>query len=181
MRKQMIEYLPPILRRVYEFQLLSEAEQAEVDRYDTATKAVLNNQFIADAEESGIERYESILGILPKATETLEERRFRVLSIINEQLPFTMARLHQHLATLCGEGGYSLLLDAGAYTLSVLVELVSKNNYTDVLKLLGRVLPANLIVEYATQPAGIASTFSGAMPVGMELEITAEVKIYGMG
>lgn len=180
MRKQMIEYLPPILRRVYEFQLLSEAEQAEVDQYTAAMQTVLNNQFIADAEESGIERYESILGILPKATETLEERRFRVLSIINEQLPFTMVRLHQHLTTLCGEGGFSLLLDAGAYTLTVLVSLVSRSNYNEVLALLGRIVPANMIIEYATQSAGSATTFSGVEHVGMELEITAEVNVYGM-
>lgn len=145
MRKKLNEYLPSILLKTYEFPLLCDTEQREFDRLNTAVDEVLDAQFVSTAGERGIERYEQIFSIVPQDTDTLDERRFRVLAKINAQLPFSIRRLRQQLATLCGENGYRMEIDGGRYTLTVKVALTAKRNQQAVEELLADILPANMV------------------------------------
>lgn len=145
MRKKLNEYLPSILLKTYEFPLLCDTEQREFDRLNTAVDEVLDAQFVSTAGERGIERYEQIFSIVPQDTDTLDERRFRVLAKINAQLPFSIRRLRQQLATLCGENGYRMEIDGGRYTLTVKVALTAKRNQQAVEELLADIVPANMV------------------------------------
>ena len=145
MRKKLNEYLPSILLKTYEFPLLCDTEQREFDRLNTAVDEVLDAQFVSTAGERGIERYEQIFSIVPQDTDTLDERRFRVLAKINAQLPFSIRRLRQQLATLCGEDGYRMEIDGGRYTLTVKVALTAKRNQQAVEELLANIVPANMV------------------------------------
>ena len=88
MRKKLQDYLPPILLKTYEFPLLCETEQPEIDRLHDAADAVLDAQFISTAGEYAISRYEKIFGVVPQDTDTLDERRFKVLTRINTSCRF---------------------------------------------------------------------------------------------
>ncbi len=145
MRKKLQDYLPPILLKTYEFPLLCDTEQPEIDRLHDAADAVLDAQFISTAGETAIARYEKIFGITPMDTDTLAERRFKVLAKINAQLPFSVRRLRQQLETLCGADGYKLELDGGRYTLTVKVALTAKRNQQAVEELLADIVPANMV------------------------------------
>lgn len=145
MRKKLQDYLPPILLKTYEFPLLCETEQPEIDRLHDAADAVLDAQFLSTAGEYAIQRYEKIFGVVPQDTDTLDERRFKVLTRINTQLPFSVRRLRQQLATLCGENGYKLEVGGGKYTLSVKVALTAKRNQQAVEGLLADIVPANMV------------------------------------
>lgn len=145
MRKQLQDYLPPILLKTYEFPLLCDTEQPEFDRLNAAADDVLDAQFLSTAGERGIARYEKIFGITPMDTDTLDERRFKVLTKINTQLPFSVRRLRQQLATLCGDDGYKLEVNGGKYTLSVKVALTAKRNQQAVEELLADIVPANMV------------------------------------
>ena len=145
MRKKLQDYLPPVLLKTYEFPLLCKTEQREFDRLNTAVDEVLDAQFVSTAGERGLERYEQIFSIVPQDTDTLDERRFRVLAKINAQLPFSIRRLRQQLATLCGEDGYKLEVSGGKYTLSVKVALTAKRNQQAVEELLADIVPANMV------------------------------------
>lgn len=145
MRKKLQDYLPPILLKTYEFPLLCETEQPEIDRLHDAADAVLDAQFISTAGEYAISRYEKIFGVVPQDTDTLDERRFKVLTRINTQLPFSVRRLRQQLATLCGEDGYKLEVGGGKYTLTVKVALTAKRNQQAVEELLADIVPANMV------------------------------------
>lgn len=145
MRKKLQDYLPPILLKTYECPLLCDTEQPEIDRLRDATDAVLDAQFISTAGETAIARYEKIFGITPMDTDTLDERRFRVLAKINAQLPFSVRRLRQQLETLCGTDGYKLELDGDRYTLTVKVALTAKRNQQAVEELLADIVPANMV------------------------------------
>ena len=145
MRKKLQDYLPPVLLKTYEFPLLCDTEQPEIDRLNAAADAVLDAQFVSTAGERGVARYEKIFGITPMDTDTLDERRFRVLAKINAQLPFSVRRLRQQLATLCGDDGYKLELDGGKYTLTVKVALTAKRNQQAVEELLADIVPANMV------------------------------------
>lgn len=145
MRKKLQDYLPPILLKTYEFPLLCETEQPEIDRLHDAADAVLDAQFLSTAGEYAIQRYEKIFGVVPQDTDTLDERRFKVFAKINAQLPFSVRRLRQQLATLCGENGYKLEVGGGKYTLTVKVALTAKRNQQAVEELLADIVPANMI------------------------------------
>ena len=144
MRKKLQDYLPPILLKTYEFPLLCETEQPEIDRLHDAADAVLDAQFLSTAGEYAIQRYEKIFGVVPQDTDTLDERRFKVLTKINAQLPFSVRRLRQQLATLCGADGYKLELDGGKYTLTVKVALTAKRNQQAVEELRADIVPAKM-------------------------------------
>ena len=145
MRKKLQDYLPPILLKTYEFPLLCETEQLEIDRLHDAADAVLDAQFLSTAREYAIQRSEKIFGVVPQDTDTLDERRFKVLTRINTQLPFSVRRLRQQLATLCGEDGYKLELNGDRYTLTVKVALTAKRNQQAVEELLADIVPANMV------------------------------------
>lgn len=145
MRKKLQDYLPPILLKTYEFPLLCDTEQPEIDRLHDAADAVLDAQFLSTAGEYAIQRYEKIFGITPMDTDTLAERRFKVLTRINTQLPFSVRRLRQQLATLCGADGYRMEIDGGKYTLTVKVALTAKRNQQAVEELLADIVPANMV------------------------------------
>ena len=145
MRKKLQDYLPPILLKTYEFPLLCDTEQPEIDCLRDAADAVLDAQFISTAGGTAIARYEKIFGITPMDTDTLAERRFKVLAKINAQLPFSVRRLRQQLATLCGEDGYKLELNGDRYTLTVKVALTAKRNQQAVEELLADIVPANMV------------------------------------
>ncbi len=147
MRKLLISYLPDVLKDVLEFQIMMGTGQTAANRFNKAVDDLLNDQFIDTATETGISRYESILGIVPKDTYTLDERRFTIKAKINEQRPFTLRMLKKQLEILCGEGGYNVELKNDEYLLIVKIELIAKNSFNDVIDMIGRVIPANMLTE----------------------------------
>lgn len=145
MERKLINYLPNVVRGFTEFQGITEGEQPELEAIWDATDSVLNNQFISTAGNLGLSRWESILDITPKGTDTLDDRRFRILTRINEELPYTLSQLRVILETLCGEGNYSAEVE-GTYHLLVKIGIAAKNNFNDVESLLDRVVPLNMAV-----------------------------------
>lgn len=146
MDRKLIDYLPFVVREYAEFQGIAGSEQPEFERAWDSSDDLLDNQFISTAGNMGLSRWEAILEITPKGTDTLEDRRFRILTRINEELPYTLPQLRNILETLCGEGNYSADVEEGTYQLLVKIGLAAKNNFNDVEALLDRVVPQNLIV-----------------------------------
>ena len=134
--RKLIDYLPAYMREYEEIATLTDAEQPEVDKLWTATENALADQFIVDATEYGISRWETILKVLPKATDTLDERKFRIITLLNQQLPYTVRSMEQMLIQLCGADGYSVELNANDYHLKVKIALGNHSNYGEVEKML---------------------------------------------
>lgn len=143
----LIEYVPPILAETKEFQAICAAENAEIERLRTAYLNLFADQFIQTATENGIARLEKIMGIVPKGTDTLEIRRFRLLARKQEKLPYTKWTLPEQLAALCGDDGYSLNIDHASRKIAVRVALTVKGMYDAVELLLLKQRPANMIVD----------------------------------
>lgn len=146
MDRKLINYLPYIVRDYAEFQGITGAEQPEFENAWAAVDDLLDNQFINTAGNLSLSRWEKILGITPKGTDTLDDRRFRVLTRLNEELPYTLPQLRVILGTLCGAGSYSAEVEEGTYQLVVKIGLAAKNNFSDVASLLDRVVPENMVV-----------------------------------
>lgn len=147
MDRRLIDYLPPVLKEYVEFQALMGAEQTEAEYLWNAADRAFQDFFLAELTENGIQRWESILQIIPYASDSLSERRTRIRAKLSEQLPFTLPMLHAQLQALCGPGNYVIALTPSIYLLEVKIALVSKSNFKDVEQLLEKMVPANIKVE----------------------------------
>lgn len=147
MDRLIIDYLPSVLKDVREIQAITDTEQLEINSLWDAVSNTMDDQFISTATENGVSRWEKILNIVPKGTDNLQDRKFRILTRLNARLPYTFERLNELLTTLCGVGEYTMTLQNTTYTLIVRVALTSKNNFDDVEKLLKSVCPANLVIN----------------------------------
>ena len=137
-------YLPEALKDVRELDAIMSAETGEIEDLWRACEDCMNDQFISEATKNGIERREKMLGITPFATDTLDDRRFRVLSRYIEDIPYTRKSLINMLTSLCGEGGYQLVISTGTFSVSVKVALTAKKQVDSVRELLERILPYNM-------------------------------------
>jgi hypothetical protein len=124
-----------------------ESEQPEIEGLWSALEDALKDQFVPEASINGILRLEHILNIAPKGTDSLNDRRFRILARLNEQLPYTFRSLDEKLTTLCGADGYTMELIHGDYTLKVRIELVVRAQYDEVDRLLKNIVPANIFID----------------------------------
>ena len=155
MGRKLINYLPEVLRNYREFQKIFEAEEPEFENSQNELSKVLKDFFVEDASERGVRRWEKVLKITPKATDSLEDRKFKILSKLVKRLPYTHRRLEQLLEALCGEDGYLLEIVEDFvngirlynYTVKVRVALTRKNMFDDVKILLQEVIPANHIID----------------------------------
>ncbi len=142
-----LSYLPEFLQDFREFQELAATENSEIRALWGRLENVMKEQFINDATETGVKRWEAILKINPKGSDSLDVRKFRILTRLNEKLPYTYKKLAQQLETLCGEDGYSLDLRNNEYKLIVRVALTAKSMLAEVEKLLKRIAPVNIHVD----------------------------------
>lgn len=143
----LLSYWMPILRNLKEFKEIAKAEEPELRLLLDAIDRTLANMYIETADEYGIERFESMMGIYPEAGDTLEERRFRVLTKWNDKIPYTEEALRGLLAVLCGEDGYTVKIDYANYKLVVKLSLSNENNINEVEDLLARVVPVNIVTQ----------------------------------
>lgn len=144
MERKLIDYIPPYEQNFLELRQLLETEQSEIDLLWTAAENALADQFILEATESAIRRWETMLGVSPKDTDTLDERKFRILTKLNQELPYTMRKLEQALTNLCGADGYSVEVKAAEYHVEVKLALTNQNNYQEVVDVLNKMIPANI-------------------------------------
>lgn len=140
----LINYLPPFMQEYTEIQEIMKAEQPEFDFLWEAYENAFSDQFILDATEYGVSRWESMLKITPKDTDTLDERKFRILVRLNQEMPYTLTKLKEALTTLCGADGFSIDLQANKYHIEIKLALGHHTNYKEVEDLLVKMIPANM-------------------------------------
>jgi hypothetical protein len=144
--KPYLDYLPQVLAELDEIKEISKAEDITLGAEWKNVKDIISDQWIELSTERGIKRREKLLNIQPFADDTLETRRFRILTRWNEKLPYTYRVLSEKLDTLCGVDGYELELKPNLYSLSIKIELTQKRMLNDVQELSRRMIPANMVL-----------------------------------
>lgn len=147
MDRKLADYLTPYIRQYKEFIALTNTEQMELERLEQHMTSILQNAYIQTADEIGLKRYESIIGIIPEESDTLEDRRFRILTRWTEQLPYTYRVLEQRLSQLCGKNGFILEIEHQKYQINIKIQLYSKNRLEEVKETVKRMIPANMLLN----------------------------------
>ncbi len=144
---ELVSYLPDTLQAYWELRESLKAQNPEIQELEDLTEVMKDNLFILRCNEQGIGRFEKMLGMRPLDSDTLENRRFRVLSLWNNTIPYTIPVLQNKLETICGKGGYSLTILSEQYTVVVRVALKNKRNIEMVKDMLDGVVPANMVID----------------------------------
>lgn len=140
-------YLPDMLCEIEEFRAISDTENAELKAVWDELDNVFDDQFITEATEKGIARREVMLGIIPQTTDTLESRRFRLLSLYGDGVPYTRRSLDAQLRSLCGSDNYTLSFSNADFAVTVKIALSASAQIGAVSDMLERVLPYNMQVN----------------------------------
>lgn len=144
---QLLRYLQPIVQNIKEVKIISSSVDVENNSLLYSINEVFNNQFIPSTKEDGISLYEKMLRITPETADTLDDRKLRILSHYNKQLPYTKTVLEQNLTTLCGKDGYKIIYDLDNYRLVVKIDLKAKSMINTVQNYLENVVPLNLVID----------------------------------
>ena len=155
------ELLPLYLQAYKELAAPMDAETPEFQIIEAEHNRIIANRYIVTCDEEGIVRYEQLMGIQPKADDTLEDRIFRCITKWNVCLPYNYAFLDQKLRELCG-AEYTLDLDIAGQTVTVKVGLAQKNQYDVVAEMLEEIVPCPVVSEsYTGAEQHLCSTTAG--------------------
>lgn len=149
MYRKLIDYLPPVIGEVKEMQLLMEVMQEEVNSLWIATEETRGEAFFDTHTIYGISRWEKMLDLLPKGTDSLETRNYRILARLNERLPFTMRMLKERMQLLVGKENYQIFLNPDLYWLKVVITGLDLKELQIIRQELREMIPLNLLFVFA--------------------------------
>lgn len=171
---KLVDYLPDYYDDVYEMQHLVMAEQVDFTNFDELIVRTLLNQFVSQADSQGLSLFEDQLGILVGADETLEDRRFTILTRVLPPSPITLNYFNKLLKTL-GIPGH-LVVD---YIKSFAVARARAHDITraqikQLKYLLNVYLPANLVYDIILEVIQ-TSNLKMYFGVGTTVHVSAKV------
>lgn len=113
--------------------------------FEDACDGLEDDLNITTARVSGIAHRERILGITPLDTESLEDRRLRVMLRWYSREMYTLRRLKEKLDASLGKDAYELTIDYKKRVLRCLVEITRRSMVKSMTDLLEEILPLDLI------------------------------------
>lgn len=140
----MLEY-PPIIWNIKEIQIANKIIEPWLEKLTKDIEEVDEDILITTATERGIARREKILGITPQATDSLEDRRYRVLVKWYDTYPYTENNLRERLDALVGAGNYTLTITPTKCTCKL--ALARKLQYNAVGTMLEKVVPLHIVLD----------------------------------
>lgn len=143
---KMKRYFPRFYDGYVEIDAIIDTEDKAFEEIGVNFRRAINNQFIKLADETGISAYEVLFDMIADpSTETLEERRDRLLNRVSVIPYYTTIFLRNRLDSLIGAGLYNLIIDYDNYTLYL--ESAAKNQlyYNEIVVLMSNIKPCNIV------------------------------------
>lgn len=141
-----IEYLPKVVSNIREFRVLGIIIDETWSKWDNLGQRLYNSIFPEDFDIETCKRWEKIFKITPLASDTLEDRRFRLKVRMNLFIPYTHRTIKNMLESLLGND-FELNVDYTNYSFSCVIALTKKKYLNEIISLLLRITPANLVMQ----------------------------------
>ena len=142
MEKEMIAYLPTVLRGVRDFQCLSQVYQGEFGALWERERAQAEELFMEGAVDRGLAHWERIFGILPSSMER-EMRRQVIAAHMRGRTPYHLWVLQDMLAVLIGDAR-AVSLWVRDLVLGVELKRVAWGHEAVVWEIVRNIVPANV-------------------------------------
>lgn len=147
MERKLINYLPYQVRKFKEYQGITTGEQPEFELAWNYWQEVFDNQYIDTAGDYGLSRWEKMLGITPKVTDTLESRRIRIKTRLNNFTPYTFRSFMRILKYLADGEPFEVHLDPGTYLMRFLLQWGAQGKIESLEWLIQEILPENIAID----------------------------------
>lgn len=177
MDRQLIDYLPEILRDYREFKAIAAAQQPEFELVWQAVDSLLAEQFVHTATGLGLARWEQMLGISPKASDSPADRCFRILSRLNDKLPYTWRALKAKLDAIAGED-YNISWQDYEIDLEVGAALLAEDKLTQLRQLVEAYAPANMLVAVSAAEVSGLPGWALLVCTGEEIREESHAEIF---
>lgn len=147
MQEIILNYYPPVIKQIREMQQIARAEDIEFSKLKISTEEVIRNMFVFTANDLGVRRFEKILGITPKAAQSLDDRKIYIISMLNRR-KMSLSELTAMLSNY--SEGIELINDMSNMEMIVTINtdagsLETLNNIID------EILPMNIYFEFSLQ------------------------------
>ena len=143
-----VEY-PEVILNIKDVKAAIDAGDKVGDILERALFELDNDICIRSSEESGIAHREKILGINPRDTDSIEDRRLEVLLRWYDSPLYTETVLRQKMDATLGENQYVLKIDLNTKTVFCLVELTRKRMQKSVIDMLDQMVPLDYLISVA--------------------------------
>ena len=160
---------PEIVRNIREMKIIWGLDDAAYREIDDAIAGVDGDSIIATAREDRVRLIEEELGISPLPTDTIEDRRFRIMARINDAPPYNEYYIRKKLTALLGEDGYEMSIENKNLTCTL--SLMRKSNLVAVLDMLEELVSLDILIN-------VTLRFNKWSRVGTALNTWGEVKAY---
>lgn len=169
MERKLINYLPYEPRNFAEFQGITTGEQPEFELVWDCEQEVFDNQFIDTAQDYGLSRWEKMLKIFPKGTDTLETRRARIKTKLNNFVPYSF-RVFIHMLTAIANGDpFSVSIEVGSYLLKIETQWGASGQMEGLEYLIKEIVPCNIALNVENRllciSEGVALAIGGVCAV----------------
>lgn len=140
------KFLPPVSRDSDDIQEIMRIENIELQKLWEAMSDIFYNQFIVSMTTYGLEQWEKIFDVIPKASDTFQDRRTRILQLIMGTRPYTLRSFQAILDNIYGEGNIKISVDNDKYEFwldiadKLLYKALAIKNYAETI------VPKNLIL-----------------------------------
>lgn len=84
-KERMLGYYPQVIREIFEFQAIIDAESEQMQAQSDGRDAVMNQSYLTTMGETRIKQWEKALGITPIQDSSLEDRRDTIVARIRGQ------------------------------------------------------------------------------------------------
>lgn len=145
MMDELKNLLPAWYDGIYEMQVLMDIEMDLLQELLNHIKSLQSNQYISTADSQTIEMYEQMLRITVEPSDSLELRRFRVLTRIASQKPYTLNYLQELLSSFGGPAELTMLYNE--YRLIANINFERPGQLSEVDYLFRAIVPANILTE----------------------------------
>lgn len=162
--RKLLDYYPPVIASILDIQALMKALQVQNDAMWDAMSFIFENQYIDTATNEGVTMWERELGIIPGATDTLQQRKERLRIKWVPKNRFTMRWLEEWLCKVCGQDVRTPILT----DYSLRVTLPSGVDWMSIFNDLKQYKPANIVLD----PRVLAPRTTKELFIGTAIKVT---------
>ena len=166
------QFLPPVSRDSRDMQEIMRVENPEFILLWEIMADLLDNQFIPSMGELGLSHWEWILEVLPQDTDTIEDRRNRILRLLAGTRPYTVEKLQEMLDATFGRGAVGVDLNENLYEIWFILSKEMRERSGEVINYAEPIVPKNLLLKtLVEEKVQTKSTVSGGLYL-VDKEIT---------
>lgn len=181
---------PPVSRDSHDIQELYKTENIELQELWDVLCDVFYNQFIRYTTGYGLLQWESIFDVMPKATDTMQQRRERILQLLMGTRPYTLRSFQSILDNIYGAGNIIISVNPDKYEFWLEIDADTLRKSADILDFAEIIVPKNLYINIKNVKQVGGSLYLGGVArhrnrikitpyLGVQLEPIVTPQIFG--